>query len=685
MIFPQAFPLVAGTKRPAVKWSDPHTCRPTNGFGPEDVYGLPTGPRNGIWVLDIDRKDGKDGLAELNAYAAGRELPATYTVQTPSGGFHLYFSWDDNQPIGNRAGILPGLDARGAGGFVAAGGAYRVLDGHPPVTAPVWLLDLVGTREEKVPGVSAVAIDASHPEWNRRVEMAAAFIQGEPACISGQGGQQQLWKIALRLMRTYELPVHTALAMLDTYNTRCLPPWTEQEIVRTLERAAEHGQGPTGTFSPSSAFLAPERSAAPVTVPLAPSEEWRQRANPAHEYSFDLAASIAGGSDKTNPASPKELAACFTGPGASPAWVGVFQYDTFRRRTIAVNPPLRLEAESTGLTERDLARIRVWLACFGMKTTTEAISEAIDVATSCAEFHPVRDYLDALPSVDAKSAEAYFDGIAGRLWGATAERDALESGHLRRLAIAAVRRIRRPGTKVDNMLILAGSQGYRKSALCAHLFGDFFRDQMPALESRDASIALEGVWCVEMAEMTTWSRSGENLKKEFLTRCEDKYRPMFGKGTIVVPRQCVFIGTTNEDDFLTDPTGNTRYDVCEVLKPIDLSWSRDEFWAAANALEAAGESHFRDRAEASAEKSAEEARHSAEDPWTDAVLKYARAHKEGQVTAAQCLAYGVAISVDKQSKDHLRRVQNILRKAFGPARPAWVDERTQRVYVTRRD
>ena len=80
-------------------------------------------------------------------------------------------------------------------------------------------------------------------------------------------------------------------------------------------------------------------------------------------------------------------------------------------------------------------------------------------------MHPVREYLDGLTPMAIDAARAYFDGIAGRLWGAPQEDDAIESEMLKRQLVAAVRRVRAPGTKVDEMLIFHGKQGAGKSRL----------------------------------------------------------------------------------------------------------------------------------------------------------------------------------------------------------------------------
>jgi hypothetical protein len=510
--------------------------------------------------------------------------------------------------------------------------------------------------------------------------------------------------MALRVMRTYELPVETALELLEDYNARCMPPWTEEELRHHLLNAAERGTGPTGTFAGS--FMANLGAAPPGKVP-APVEgaEWRQRPDPDHEYYVDLAASCGGALQKTNTLGPKELAWTFTGAGAPPPWTGVWQYDAFRRRLVAVNPPFQLDAETAGLSRRDLSSIQVWVSCNGGKASTDQISAAIDVAARQAEFHPVRDYLAALPVVAKSAADLYFTDIAVRLWGAAPDRAALESSHLRRLAIAAVRRVKVPGTKVDTMLVLAGEQGFRKSLMCAKLFGDYFLDQLPPVMSgrgHEASIAIEGRWGVEIAEMNALAHAHESAKKEFLTRCIDKYRPVFGIAMQEVPRQCVFIGTTNDDDFLTDPTGDTRYDICDIRQPIDLdALDRDVFWACAVALEKSGESHWRDRAVLARahEKSAEMlpffangdinrpaipegAGFAQEDVWTDNVLKVARSASEsmgGIVTTKACLE-ALAVPLERQDAKAQNRVKSVLRRAFGASCVQWLDGRAQRCY-----
>ena len=120
------------------------------------MAGILTGARSGVWVLDLDvpKKEGEaDGRETLEALErAHGSLPDTFTVATPSGGRHLYFTMPrDGQDVHNSAKkAAPGIDVRGSGGYAIAPGsilpdgrAYTVLSDTPPVPAPDWLLTMV--------------------------------------------------------------------------------------------------------------------------------------------------------------------------------------------------------------------------------------------------------------------------------------------------------------------------------------------------------------------------------------------------------------------------------------------------------------------------------------------------------------------------------------------------------------
>ena len=151
--------------------------------------------------------------------------------------------------------------------------------------------------------------------------------------------------------------------------------------------------------------------------------------------------------------------------------------------------------------------------------------------------------------------------------------------------IASVRRVMHPGCKFDHMMILEGFQGLGKSTVLRKLFGDDnFTDQIPDdLKSKDASMSLMGVWCLEFSEIDHLIRSEVEVIKAFLSRQIERFRPPYGRGFIDRPRQIVMVGTTNLDDYLKDSTGNRRFwpVSCKTASVEFIEANRDQLWAEA--------------------------------------------------------------------------------------------------------
>jgi len=151
-----------------------------------------------------------------------------------------------------------------------------------------------------------------------------------------------------------------------------------------------------------------------------------------------------------------------------------------------------------------------------------------------------------------------------------------------------VARIFDPGCQNDHALILEGSQGAGKSSVTRILFGPWTDDELGDIGSKDTAMRLRGIWCIELAELDALDRKESTSIKAFLTRRIDRYRPPYGKREIEVPRQCVFIGTTNREDYLSDSTGNRRFWTVKTFPVVngrfDLSGLqnvREQLWAEA--------------------------------------------------------------------------------------------------------
>ena len=142
-VFPcdaQKRPMTAHGFRDATK--DPETIR--RSFRNAAMIGIPTGEASGFFVLDLDCKNGAQGLEWLAAHE--HRLPQTRRHRTRSGGVHLLFAMPTGRAIRNSASkVGPSVDVRGTGGYIIAppSDGYDVVDACTIAEAPAWLLDLI--------------------------------------------------------------------------------------------------------------------------------------------------------------------------------------------------------------------------------------------------------------------------------------------------------------------------------------------------------------------------------------------------------------------------------------------------------------------------------------------------------------------------------------------------------------
>ena len=146
------FPLPPGAKRAPAGWPHRVTTDPTA------VASWPAGSNvgvacraSGVVGLDLDRKDGVDGVATLRALCAAARWPwpATFTVATAHSGLHLYFRAPAGVVVPSSIGRWPGVDVRAPGaqlggylvgpGSVVDGRAYAVARDLPIAPLPGWL------------------------------------------------------------------------------------------------------------------------------------------------------------------------------------------------------------------------------------------------------------------------------------------------------------------------------------------------------------------------------------------------------------------------------------------------------------------------------------------------------------------------------------------------------------------
>lgn len=272
------------------------------------------------------------------------------------------------------------------------------------------------------------------------------------------------------------------------------------------------------------------------------------------------------------------LANAITALRHAPEWHQVIQFDAFKQQTTIRGKPPWSEAElNRPWEDADDLRATNWLQHAGIVVPKNVAGEAIEAVAREHAFHPPRDYLQ----------KCRWDGEP-RLttWLATylgCENSEIIQAFGRTWLISAVARIMEPGCKADCALILEGPQGKRKSTALKTLFYPWFTDEISDLGTKDASLQVAGVWCIEIAELDAMGRSEVAKTKAFMSRATDRFRPPYGKRPIEHPRECIFAGTVNHNEYLRDETGGRRFYPAPVGDiDIDaLAADRDALWAEA--------------------------------------------------------------------------------------------------------
>ena len=239
----------------------------------------------------------------------------------------------------------------------------------------------------------------------------------------------------------------------------------------------------------------------------------------------------------------------------------------------------------------DAALTRIWLtidARFRFRPSQGFLQNFIFDAARLASFHPVRDYLAGLQWDGAARLDRWLVDYAG----------AVESDYVRAVGslmlTAAVRRVRKPGVKFDEMVVLESpTQGTDKSSALATLavHDEWFSDDLPLnVEGKRVIEALRGKWIIEAAELSGMRKADVEHVKALLSRTVDRGRLSYDRIVSNVPRQAIFVATTNSEKYLRDTSGNRRFWPVRVdrFDVKALRRDRDQLWAEAAAREASG-------------------------------------------------------------------------------------------------
>jgi len=224
--------------------------------------------------------------------------------------------------------------------------------------------------------------------------------------------------------------------------------------------------------------------------------------------------------------------------------------------------------------------------------------------------------------------------------------------------IGAVARVMQPGCKMDNMLVLEGPQGSLKSSALATLGGPWYAEVNESVQSKDFHMALQGKMIIEIAELDSFSKAETTRIKQVITCQSDRYRKPYGHFAEDHPRTCVFVGSTNEDQYLSDHTGGRRFwpVACGKINIKYLEKNRDQLFAEAVREYEVGTPWW---AIPENEARAAQDKRRRVDPWEDTVQDYAKI-QSGDVSIAEILNH-LSIPTERWTQLDQNRIVRILR------------------------
>lgn len=344
--------------------------------------------------------------------------------------------------------------------------------------------------------------------------------------------------------------------------------------------------------------------------------------------------------------------------GNDERWNGVIAYDAFSSKIVKRRTP-NYGGDVGEWSDLDDARVIMWLAeHYNLRVKVTSVIEAVSVVAHDHSIHPVREYLNALVWDQVPRLEHWLTEIFGAPPTPYSQKVA------KRWLISAVARVMKPGCKADAVLILEGIQGAGKSSALAILGGAWFMDTPFNLGDKDGFQVIRGKWIIELGELDSFNKAESTRAKQFFSASVDTYRESYGRRVVDVPRQCVFAGTTNQEEYLKDTTGNRRYwpVTCTKVDLERLRAVRDQLWAEALFCYRAQQIWWVERGESDVFAEEQDSRYSS-DAWEYPIRAWLEEPSTGEtVTADRVLKNALNLDVGHWGRPEQLRLTHIMQR-----------------------
>ena len=229
--------------------------------------------------------------------------------------------------------------------------------------------------------------------------------------------------------------------------------------------------------------------------------------------------------------------------------------DKLRLNEMTGKPEFSRNGEWKEWNDTEESRMRSYFESTYSMYSQNKMTDALMIYFSNHKVNPLLDILNSLKWDGKPRVEQFLHDVMKC-------EDSEYTRECSRLIFAGgIHRAYNPGCKFDDMIVLIGDQGTGKSTVTRWLnIDEQFYQEIKTINGKEGIEAIRGVWIGEVSELMAMTRVKEaEAVKAYITSQKDSYRPPYQKNVQTIPRRCVFIGTTNNPQFLTDKTGNRRF------------------------------------------------------------------------------------------------------------------------------
>jgi len=473
----------------------------------------------------------------------------------------------------------------------------------------------------------------------------AEYLQTAPPAIQGDNGDKTTLQVAMRGRDMGLCQEDTYFAMLDFYNPRCIPSWSEDELLEKVRNAYKYATAPAGNARAEVEFVGVP---VPVSAGRHPAfKRWDEN---------DKGALVRTLNNVVN---------FFICEQEEPLFYESLAYDQFIGQVRLLKPmpwdTEKFPANGREWGDDDTKQMALWLSRErGFNPATELIDNAVLAVSQLKPLHPVRDYLRKLKWDGVPRINTWLPEYAG------AQDNVFVRDVSRLTLLQAVARIYQPGCKADHVLVLEGEQGVGKSTLVRILGDPWASDFVVDPHAKDTIDAIRGKWFVEFSEMEVTKRADSQALKAFITKQVDRVRPAYARRAVDIPRQCVFIGTINPDatnEYLADGTGNRRFWPVRIkqVKFQELADVRDQLFAeAVSILEAGAPTHITDKKVLDIARQEQRDRRTT-DPYEISIGDWLSEQNSDFVSTRDVWVYALKGTESSLTVAHQRRISQVLK------------------------